>query len=114
MSSKGDIVWSSEKGDLRKEAKEAKKMQANSSPVEPSQVELTLRRLTSGKGRTIIEIKGLPANKSWNKKLAKGLKSKLATGGAYKSDFIEIHGEKLEQVKQYLADEGLNFKQIGG
>lgn len=91
--SKGDIVWSSEDGDLRsKNKKEAKK--SKDTAIDESTLTLELRRLTSGKGRTIIEIKGLPSNKSWNKKLAKTLKTKLATGGALKSDFIEIHGEK--------------------
>ncbi len=111
MSSKGDIVWSSEDGDLRK--KKGTK-EANQAVVDESQLALTIRRLTSGKGRTIIEIKGLPNNKSWCKKLAKNLKSKLAVGGAYKNDFIEIHGEKLDEVKDFLDTEGLNFKQIGG
>ena len=107
--SKGDIVWSSEDGDLRKKTK-AKEGGA----VDETQVTLTLRRLTSGKGRTIIEVTGLPNNKAWCKKLAKNLKSKLAVGGAYKNDFIEIHGEKLEEVKAFLDTQSLNFKQIGG
>jgi len=109
MSEKGNIVWSSDQGDLRKKDS-AKK----DGPVNAQEVNLCLRRLTSGKGRTIIEITGLPANKSWCKKLAKTLKSKLATGGAYKNDFIEIHGEKMDEVKACLESEGLKFKQIGG
>jgi len=113
MSSKGDIVWSSEDGDLRAQNKKNRNHAENTS-VNPEQITLNLRRLTSGKGRTIIEITGLPAQKSWCKKLAKDLKSKLATGGAYKSDFIEIHGEKMDQVKEFLESQGLKFKQIGG
>ncbi len=111
MSSKGDIVWSSEDGDLRKKAKSKG---GDATPVDPSSVTLSLRRLTSGKGRTIIEITNLPHNKGWCKKLAKGLKQKLAVGGAYKNDLIEVHGEKMDQVKSYLEAEGLKFKQIGG
>jgi len=110
MSSKGNIVWSSEEGDLRKKGNK----RGDSTPVDPSSLTLNLRRLTSGKGRTIIEITSLPSNKAWCKKLAKGLKSKLAVGGAYKNDLIEVHGEKMDQVKAYLEAEGLKFKQIGG
>ena len=111
MSSKGDIVWSSEDGDLRK--KRTNK-DCSQTPVNLTTLSLTLRRLTSGKGRTIIEITSLPQNKAWCKKLAKGLKRALAVGGAYKNDIIEIHGEKMDQVKAYLEAEGLKFKQIGG
>lgn len=111
MSSKGDIVWSSQDGDLRKK-QQGKNGQKT--PVASATLTLSLRRLTSGKGRTIIEITSLPQNKAWCKKLAKGLKSKLAVGGAYKNDLIEIHGEKMDQVKAYLESENLKFKQIGG
>ena len=63
-----DLVYSSELGDLRK-----KKSNQDES-VDESKINLSVRRLTSGKGRTVIEITGLPNNKSWCKKLAKDLK----------------------------------------
>ncbi len=108
--SKGDVVCSSEDGDLRKKGNQS----SADGVVDEAKLLIEIRRLTSGKGRTIIELKGLPNNKSWCKKLAKNLKSKLAVGGAYKNDFIEVHGEKLEEVKRFLDTEGLKFKQIGG
>ncbi len=106
----GKIVWSDTEGDLRK-----KKNSSNSNEaVDESKLILKIRRLTTGKGRTVIEIADLPSNKKWCQKLAKELKKSLGVGGAYKNDFIEVHGEKLEQVKALLEKKGLQFKQTGG
>ena len=82
--------------------------------VDESLVTIHLARKTSGKGRTIIELTNLPSNKKWCQKLAKELKKRLAVGGAYKNEFIEVHGEKLEDVKSFLSSKDLKFKQIGG
>ena len=106
----GKIVWSDEEGDLRKK----KSGGDDKSPVDETKLELKIRRLTSGKGRAVIEITGLPSNKKWCQKLAKELKKSLGVGGAYKNDFIEVHGEKLDEVKRVLEGKGLKFKQTGG
>tara|TARA_R110002072_G_scaffold534_5_gene3760 strand:+ start:17689 stop:18015 length:327 start_codon:yes stop_codon:yes gene_type:complete len=106
---KGDIVWSSEDGDLR-----GKKSKGSDAPVNESDIEIHLRRVTTGKGRAVIELTNLPNNKNWCKKLAKGLKKSLAVGGAYKDNKIEVHGEKLDMVKDHLKNIDLKFKQIGG
>ena len=68
----------------------------------------------SGKGRTVIEIKGLPANNIWCKGLAKDLKKKIGVGGTYKNEFIEVHGENYEQVAKFLESKKISFKKIGG
>jgi len=102
------IVWSDSEGDTRKKKK------TESENVDQSHITLNLRRLTSGKGRTIIEISALPANKNWCKKLAKDLKKKLGVGGAFKSDYIEIHGEKLDEVITFLDSKKIKYKKTGG
>ena len=104
-----EIVYSSELGDLRKS-----KNKNNDVPVDETGICLEVRRLTSGKGRTVIEIKGLPDNKNWCKKLAKDLKKSLGIGGAYKNNFIELHGEKYDQVASFLSTRKLAFKKVGG
>ena len=104
-----DLVYSSELGDLRKNKK-----QKDDVDVDESKVQLEVRRLTSGKGRTVIEIKGLPNNKNWCKKLAKDLKKKIGVGGAYKNDFIEVHGEKYNEVASFLESRKLAYKKVGG
>lgn len=109
--SKGKIVWSDEHGDLRKK----KSNDTNpDSEVDESSICLQLRRLTSGKGRAVIEITALPNNKNWCKKLAKEIKKNLGVGGAYKNNFIEVHGEKLTDVKEFLDKREILYKQIGG
>ena len=92
------ILYSSEHGDLR-----GKKNKQEDAIVNENDVCLFLRRLTS-----------LPSNKSWCKNLAKDLKKSLGVGGAFKNNFIEIHGEKIDEVKQILVKKNLQFKQTGG
>ncbi|MEC9281475.1 MAG: stress response translation initiation inhibitor YciH [Bdellovibrionota bacterium] len=104
------LVWSDDQGDLRKSKNSSK----GDETIDESIICLEIRRLTSGKGRTVVEIKGLPNNKNWNKKLAKDLKKKLGVGGAFKDNYIEIHGEKIEAVKAYLDSINIKFKQTGG
>ncbi|MEK9763421.1 MAG: stress response translation initiation inhibitor YciH [Deltaproteobacteria bacterium] len=98
-------------GDLRKDKS---KIPKDDYEVDESSLQLLIRRLTSGKGRTVIEIKGLPSNKNWCKGLAKDLKKKIGVGGSYKNDFIEIHGENFEQVAKFLESKKIVFKKIGG
>lgn len=106
-----DLVWSSEGGDQRKKSTVAKK---NVTTVDPKQQNLGLRRLTSGKGRVVIEISRLPDHPQWCKDLTKKLKSKLGCGGSYKNAVIELHHNELEKIGQKLAEEGLRWVKIGG
>lgn len=106
----GKIVWSDSEGDLRKK-KSGKNEQVD---VDENSLVLEVRRLTSGKGRTVIEIKGLPNNKGWCKKLAKDLKKSLGVGGAYKENFIEVHGDKLDKIIELFESKNLKWKKTGG
>ena len=107
--SKGRIVWSDEDGDLRKK----KESNLNEEVIE-SDVFLNIRRLTTGKGRTVIEISNLPLNKNWCKKLAKDCKKTLGVGGSYKDNVIEVHGEKYEELSKLLDKLKLKYKKTGG
>jgi len=107
--SNNKLVWSDDKGDQRKN-----KIGNTDVAVHESQVLLNVRRLTSGKGRTLIEITGLPNNKKWCKTLAKDLKKALGVGGTFKDQYIEIHGEKIEEVTDVLDKKSLKWKQTGG
>lgn len=107
--SKHKTVWSDDKGDQRKTTIGNKDV-----AVHESQIELHVRRLTSGKGRTVIEITGLPRNKAWCQSLAKDLKKALGVGGTFKEQYIEIHGEKIEAVTAVLDKKSLKWKQTGG
>jgi len=103
------IVWSDEHGDMRKKDKNRPDI-----PVDEKKLELKIRRLTSGKGRTVIEITDLPQNKKWCQQLAKDLKKKLGVGGTYKEGVIEIHGENIDKVTKILDLKSLKWKKTGG
>lgn len=103
------LVWSDELGDLRK-----KKNDREEETVDELKLILKLRRLTSGKGRSIIEITELPQNKKWCQNLAKEIKKSIGVGGAYKENYIEIHGEKMEAVMGFLDKKKIKYKKIGG
>lgn len=108
--SNNKLVWSDTDGDLRKKSKKP----SNDTPVDESSISLKLRRLTAGKGRTVIEISGLPNNKKWCQSLAKDIKKALGVGGTYKKDFIEIHGEKIDKITDVLDSKSIKWKKIGG
>ena len=103
------VVWSDQHGDMRK-----KRQTDPAQAVDEKNLELKIRRLTSGKGRTAIEITGLPSNKKWCQKLAKELKRSLGVGGTYKDGYIEVHGEKIEQVMKLLDGKSIRWKKTGG
>ncbi len=103
------LVWSDEEGDLRKKEKTK-----SSSLVNEKDIHLALRRLTYKKGRTVIELSNLPNNKDWCLELAKTLKKSLGVGGTYKNNSIQIHGEKIELVINFLNKKNIKWKKTGG
>ena len=103
------LVWSDEAGDLRKKNKKSL-----DEDVDEGSLLLHLRRLTSGKGRVVIEISSLPNSKTWCKKIAKELKKSLGVGGAFKKDYIEIHGDHLQSVIKFFESRSIRCKQTGG
>ncbi|MBI4170929.1 MAG: stress response translation initiation inhibitor YciH [Candidatus Aenigmarchaeota archaeon] len=57
-------------------------------------------------GKYITVIKGVDISKIDVKELMKKLKSKLACGGTYKNDEIELQGDHRSRVKEFLVREG--------
>lgn len=104
------LVWSDKDGDQRKN----KTDKTIDEKIVINNLQIQLRRLTSGKGRTVIEMKGLPNNKKWCNDLAKEIKKSLGVGGTYKNNAIEIHGEKLQDVINFLDKKNLKWKKTGG
>lgn len=56
--------------------------------------------------KTITVIKGIDTSKIDIKDLIKKLKSKLACGGTYKNNEIELQGDHRQRVKEILIKEG--------
>jgi translation initiation factor 1 len=109
------LVWSDQDGDLRKKSQKSTQVR---SAVSSSDLLIEVRRLSSGKGRVMIELRGLPSDKNWCKKLAQKFKKSLGVGGAYKEsergNYIEIHTADFEKVTKILESDQLRWKKTGG
>ncbi len=71
---------------------------------EVNKIKVTLIQKRYGKYMTII--KGIDPKKIDVRDLMKKLKSKLACGGTYKNEEIELQGDHRDRVKKILIDEG--------
>jgi translation initiation factor 1 len=71
---------------------------------EARKIQVSLVQKRYGKYMTII--KGIDITKIDVRDLMKKLKTKLACGGTYKNDEIELQGDHRERVKEILIKEG--------
>lgn len=71
---------------------------------ERQKIKISVEDKRYGKHMTII--KGIDTTKIDVRTLLKKLKSKLACGGTYKNDQIELQGDHRERVKDLLIKEG--------
>lgn len=74
---------------------------------------LEVRREKSGRGgKTVTTIKGFPSRISHDdfKRMLKGLKSRLGTGGGWRGNQMEIQGDQREVICEWLS--ALGFKPV--
>ena len=57
-------------------------------------------------GKYVTIVKGIDSSRIDVKDLLKKLKSKLACGGTFKNDTIELQGEHRQRVRELLIKEG--------
>ena len=77
--------------------------------------QVSLERTRSGKkGKLVTVIKGLELNHVEAKKLLKNLKIACGTGGTLKGDLLELQGDQMSKVQDFLSKEGFRPKQSGG
>ena len=104
-------VWSSEQGDLRKQA--AKPAAVTSLP--PQQQTVYLHRDSKGRvGKAVTLVKGLVLSEGDLKALAKQLKQACGSGGTVRDSLIEIQGENREKIAEVLRKMGYKVKIAGG
>jgi translation initiation factor 1 len=104
-------VWSTESGDLRKQA--AKKPRLRSLP--PREQTAYLHRESKGRGgKTVSLVKNLVLSEDDLKALAKELKRACGSGGSVKDGVIIIQGDHRETIKQALERLGYHAKIAGG
>jgi translation initiation factor 1 len=108
---KDRTVWSSDQGDLRKEASKARKV----SSLPPNQQTIYLHRDSKGHhGSSVTLVKNLVLSEEDLKALAKSLKRVCGSGGTVKGSVIEIQGEQRERIAEELKKLGYKVKIAGG
>ena len=65
-----------------------------------------VERVQKRYGKSMTVIRGIDTSKIDVRELMKKLKSKLACGGTYKNNEIELQGDHREQVREILVKEG--------
>jgi translation initiation factor 1 len=104
-------VWSSEQGDLRKEAAQPGKITS----LPPHQQTIYLHRDSKGRGGSPVTLlKNLILSDEDKKQLAKRLKQVCGSGGTVKNGLIEIQGEQREKIAEELKRLGYKVKIAGG
>ncbi len=84
--------------------------------VIPHENTLSIRPEKKGRGgKTVSVIYDFPANsEDYFKKLTKKLKRECGCGGTYKVSSIEIQGDHIQKLKEYLEKLGFKVKITGG
>jgi len=101
------LVYSTNSGRIKQEKQ--------NQSITPSDGFANVRRETKGrKGKGVITISGLGIDAKALKELAKKLKKTCGTGGSVVGEVIEVQGDKREQIKQVLENNGFKVKFIGG
>ena len=65
-------------------------------------------------GKTVTVISGLGITNNESKKLLKRLKASCGTGGTIKIDALELQGDQVSIVLDFLEKEGFRPKRSGG
>ena len=73
---------------------------------------ITIRTEKRKWGKMWTLVKGLDSNEVNVKKIAKSLKRKLACGGTVKRGVIELQGNHVNRVKEFLVKEGFQPENI--
>ena len=66
------------------------------------------------KGKGVTLIKGLDMNSAALKSMSKRLKIMCGSGGTVKEGLIEIQGDHIERILDYLKKQGVKAKRSGG
>jgi len=123
MSRRDDpLVWSSEHGDQRTPAAQAKPSTKRRSPREASGAQadprdgtVRVRRETQGrKGKGVTTISGVPLDGDALREFAAELKRRCGSGGTLKGAVIEIQGDHVATVLPLLEARGWSVKRAGG
>lgn len=78
---------------------------------EKSEKALTVKTDRSGRaGKTVTLVTGLEHNPGVIEKLAREIKQNLGTGGTIRGKVIEIQGDRVKQIKDFLVSKGFAIR----
>jgi translation initiation factor 1 len=103
-----DIVYASDGSHLNKKEKEQAK-------VDPATTTLRIRPEKNHRGgKTVSLLYELPENIKYFQKLTKKIKAHCGTGGTYKNNTIEIQGDHIVKIIEFLEGMGFSVIKSGG
>lgn len=121
MSVDSELVWTSDKGYVRKPAagKSSKSSGKKQCPARdagfPNDGVTRVRREKGGRGgKTVTVLYGVPGSDDQRSMLFKDLKKQCGCGGTYKDGHIEIQGDHRDKILSILAEKGIQAKAAGG
>ncbi len=83
--------------------------------LDKSEWNVRVQRTRGGRnGKTVTLISGLKLNDSEARSLLKGLKSRCGTGGTVKGDLLELQGDQVDVIMEFLTVQGYRPKKSGG
>jgi translation initiation factor 1 len=115
-SSKDRIVYSTEQGRVCPGCSNPVKQCAcrkQTSPIGDGNVRVS-RETKGRKGKGVTLIKGLAMDADTLAVMGKKLKAMCGAGGTVKEGVIEIQGDHIERILDYLQKQGVKAKRSGG
>ena len=116
MSSEDRIVYSTEKGRICSACGNSIKECTCRKQISPcGDGNVRVSRETKGrKGKSVTLIKGLDMDTPNLALMTKKLKVMCGSGGTVKEGAIEIQGDHIERILDYLKEQGVKAKRAGG
>ena len=111
MEEEAPLVYSTDPN-FKPASKRSKKIDT---PVDLESFTALVRIEKSGrKGKTVTVIERIPASEPFLSMLSKLMKTRCGAGGTFgqgkAGGFVEIQGDKREQVRKILSEKGIAFK----
>lgn len=116
LSALGGLVYSTETGRTCPECRQAVAQCSCGAPVPVAgDGVVRVRRETKGRGgKTVTSISGLVLPADELKQLAKRMKARCGCGGALKDGVVEIQGDQVAVLCEWLSEQGFKVKRAGG
>ncbi|MFP4332558.1 MAG: translation initiation factor [Campylobacterales bacterium] len=88
----------------------SKKVSKNTQSIKPISEHLLVFRFEKRNGKPVTIVGRFFISQGDKKALLKFLKTKLACGGKYEGEWIELQGDIKDRVKECLIEKGWKFK----